>query len=56
MYLTILNVVVENVIRTRLTMTVEYERVAHDGLVEAVGRCLGFFYAYDVMVVPIDPD
>ena len=37
-------------------MTVKYQRVDHDGLGEAVGRCLGFFYANDVMVISREPD
>ena len=39
-YLTIFNVVVNNVIRIWLDMTVEDQRVDHDGLGETVGRCL----------------
>ena len=31
-------------------MTVENQRVAHDGMGEAVGRCLEVFYADDGMV------
>ena len=46
----LLNVVVDNVIRTCLTMTLEDQRVPHDGLVETVGRFLGFFYSYDGIV------
>ena len=42
--------VVENVIRTWLAMTVEYQSLTHDGLGETLGRCLGVFYAYYVMV------
>ena len=41
--LTLFNVVVDNVIRTWMYMTVEYQRVDHDGLGKTVGRCLGFF-------------
>ena len=47
---TLFNVVVNNVIRTFLDMTVEDQRVDHDGLGETVGRCLGVFYADDGMV------
>ena len=36
MYLTLFNMVVDNVIRTWMEMTVEDQRVAHDGLVETV--------------------
>ena len=34
------NVVADNIIRTWLAMTVEDQRVDHDGLGETVGRCL----------------
>ena len=37
-YLTLLNVVAENFIRTWLDMAVEDQRVAHDGMGETVGR------------------
>ena len=47
---TLLNVVVENVIRTWPEMTVEDHRVDHDGMGETVGRCLGVFYANNGMV------
>ena len=49
-YLTILNAVVDNVIRTWLSMIVEEQRVDHDGLGDTAGRCLGVFYANDGMV------
>ena len=39
-----LNVVVENFIRTWLAMTVEDQRVAKDGMRETIGRCLSVFY------------
>ena len=42
--------VVDNVIRTWLALTVEDQRVAHDGLVETVERSLGVFCADDGMV------
>ena len=45
-----LTMVVYNVIRTRLTITTEDQRVDHDRLGETVGRCLGVFYANDGMV------
>ena len=48
---TLFNVVVDNVIRTCLYITVEEHRVAHDGLEDTVGRCLGVFYADDGMVI-----
>ena len=53
---TLFNVVVDNVIRTWLAMAVEDHRVAHDGLVETVGRCLGVFYDNYGMVGSRDPD
>ena len=37
-------------------MTVEDNRVAQNGLGEAVGRCLRVFYANDNMLGSIDPD
>ena len=53
---TLLNAVVDNVIRIWLSMTVEYQRVSRNGLVEAVGRCLGVFCANYGMVGSINPD
>ena len=53
---TLLNVVVDNVIRTLLAMIVEDQRVDHNGLGDTVGRCLGVFYADDSMVRSIDAD
>ena len=53
---TLFNVVVENVIRTWMTMTVEDQRVAHDGLGETVGRCLRVFYAKYGMVSSRESD
>ena len=50
----LLNLVVDNVIRIWLDMIVEDQRVAHDGLGETVGRCLGVFYADDGMVCSCD--
>ena len=47
---TLFNVVVDNVIQTWLGMTVEDQRVDHEGLGETVGRCLGVFYAGNGMV------
>ena len=48
--LTLFNVVVDNFIRTWLSVTVEDQRVAHYRLVETSRQFLGVFYAYDVMV------
>ena len=53
-YTTLFNVVVDNVIRTWLEKTVEDQRVAHNGMGEAVGRCLGVFYSDDGMVASKD--
>ena len=53
---TLFNVAVDNVIRTWFDMTVEDNRVAQNGLGEAVGRCLRVFYANDNMLGSIDPD
>ena len=49
--LTLFNVVVNNVIRIWLDMTVEDQRVAHDKMGETIGRCLAVFYAENGMVV-----
>ena len=54
--MTLFNMVVDNVIRTWLAMTVEDQRVAHYGLGEISGRCLGVFYDDGGMVVSQDPD
>ena len=54
--LTLFNIIVDNVIQTWLAMTVEYQRMAHGGLREALWRCLRVFYADDGMVVSRDPD
>ena len=56
MYPTLFNMVVENFKRTWLDMTLKDQRVAHDGLGETVGRCLGVLYANNGMVVSRDPD
>ena len=46
----LLNLVVDNVIRTWLNRTVEDQRVSHDGLGYTLGRCLGFFNATNRIV------
>ena len=46
---TIFNVVVENVMRTWLAMTLEDHRMAHDRMGEGVGQRLGVLYADDCM-------
>ena len=48
--------VMYNAIQIRLTMIVEYQRVANDGVGEANGRSLGVFYANDGMVGSIDAE
>ena len=53
---TLFKVVMENVIHTWLEMAVEDQRVAHTRMEEAVGRCLGIFYADDGMVVSRYPE
>ena len=53
---TIFNVVVDIVIRTWLAMTVEDQRVSHDGLEVNFRRCLGFLYANDGIVGSRDAD
>ena len=53
---TFFNVLVDNFIRAWLAMTVEDHRVAHDGLLDTVRRCLGVFYADECMVVSQDAD
>ena len=50
------NGVVYNVIRTWLVVTVEDQRVSHDGLGDTGRWCLGVFYANDGMVVSRDPN
>ena len=53
---TLLNVVVDNVIRTWLNMKVEDHRVDHDRSGETVRRRFGVLYANDGMVGSQDPD
>ena len=48
--LTLFNVVVDNVIKTWLAMTIKDQRVPHDGLGETIGRCLGVLYSDNSMV------
>ena len=52
----IFNMVVNIFIRTCLGMTVEDQTVAHNGLGENIGRCLGVFYYDDEMMVSRDPE
>ena len=54
--LPLFNIVVDNIIRTWLDMTVEDQRVAHYGMGEAVGSCPVVFYADDGMVLLRDAE
>ena len=47
---TLFKMMVDNVIRIWLAITVEDQRVYHDVLGDTVGRCLGVFYADNSMV------
>ena len=53
---TLFNMVVDNVIRTWMAMTVEDQRVAYYGLGETIGWCLGVFNSEDFMVGSHDSD
>ena len=53
---TLFNIVVENLIPTLLAMTVDDHRVAHNRMVEAIGRSLGVFYANVGIVGSIDSE
>ena len=53
---TLFNVVVDNVIRTWMAMTVEYQWVAQYGLGVNVGLCVGVFRADDGRVGSRNPD
>ena len=48
--LTLFNVVVDNVVHNWLSMKVEDDMVIHDGLVHAVVRSMGVFYADDGLI------
>ena len=48
---TMFNVMVENTIRTCLAITVEYQRVSHDGQGDTFGQFLGVLYANNGMVI-----
>ena len=49
-FLTLFNMLVDNVIRTWMAMTVEDHRVDHDGLLDTVGWCLEFFCSGYIVV------
>ena len=53
---TLFNVVVDNLIQTWLDIEVKDQRVDHNRLGDAVGRCLGIFYSNDGMVGSRDPE
>ena len=53
---TLFNLIVDNVVRNWLALAVEYQLVSHEGLGLLVGRCLGLFYADDIMVVLRGPE
>ena len=48
---TLYNVVVDNFIQTWLEITVEYQRVAHNGMGESSGHYLGVFTPLTVWLV-----
>ena len=50
LYPTLFNVVVDKIIRTWLSMMLEYQRVDHDGLGDTVWWCLEVFYSENGMV------
>ena len=52
---TLFNFIVDNVVWNWLVLKLEEKLVAHEGLVLAVGRCLGLFYTDDGVVVFQDP-
>ena len=52
---TLLNLIVENVVRNWLALTVEDQLVAQEGLVLGLGRCLGLFFSDNRVVVLQDP-
>ena len=47
---TIFKVAVDNVVRNCLSMTVEDDEIILDGMVHAVGRSMGVFYADDGLI------
>ena len=53
---TFFNPIVYNVIRDWIDLKVEYQLVAQEGLLLAVGRCMGIFYAENVVVVFWNPE
>ena len=53
---TLIDIIVDKVVRNWRTFTVKEKLVKHEGLGLAVGRCLGLFYANDSMVGLRDPE
>ena len=53
--LTLFNLIVDNVVWNWIEMMVEYQLVTQEGLVLAVGRCLGLFYDNGSVVLLRDP-
>ena len=53
---TLFNMVVKNVVRNWLHITVEDKLFDHDGLAHAVGQCMGMFCADDVLFWSRDPE
>ena len=53
---TLLNFIVDNVVRNWLAPMLEDKLVLHEGLGLAVGRCSGLFYADDGVVRLRDPE
>ena len=54
--LPLFNVMVDNVIRTCLAMTVEDQRMEHDRIGETIRQCLEVLYADNIMVGSSDSD
>ena len=53
---TLFNLIVDNVVRKCLALTVEDQLVSKEGLGLALGRCLGLFYAKARVVGSWDPE
>ena len=45
--LTLFDLIFNNIVRNCLTLMVEDQLVAQEGMVLSVSRCMGIFYAYD---------
>ena len=53
---TLFNVLIYNVVRHWLSMTVEYDTVIHNGLGRDLGQSVGVFYLIDVIIGLQDPE